>query len=120
MKPKALVIEDNRNMANAFGEALEQAGYEAVVVNNGVSALSMIAISTYHIILLDLHLPLINGDKLLERIRASAHMADTFVILATADAQMAQELDSSADLVLLKPVGFTQLRDMAKRMLPVS
>lgn len=119
MKPKALIIEDNRSMANAFREALEQAGYEVTVANDGVSALSMIAISSFHIILLDLHLPLISGDKLLERIRASAHMADTNVILVTADARMAEELGDSADLVLLKPIGFTQLRDITKRMMPV-
>lgn len=119
IKPKALIIEDNVNMANAFEEALEQAGYDVAVANDGVAALSMIPTSSYHIILLDLHLPLINGDKILDVIRASVHMAKATVILVTADDRMAEELRDRADLVLLKPVGFTQLRDMAMRMLPV-
>jgi hypothetical protein len=40
------------------------------------------------------------------------------VIIVTADARRAKELQDAADLVLLKPIGFMQLRDIAKRMLP--
>lgn len=118
MKPKALVIEDNRNMANAFLEALELAGYDVQLAHDGVTALSKIAIERFDLILLDIHLPLIKGDKLLEKIKRSVHMASVRVILVTADDRMAEEMRDDADLVLLKPIGFTQLRDIAIRMKP--
>lgn len=115
MKPRALIIEDNRNMAHAFEEALEQAGYENELVFNGADALSKILLRKYDIVLLDVHLPYITGDMLLEKIREGLH-PDTKVILVTADAAKAEELRDSADLVLLKPIGFTQLRDIASRI----
>jgi DNA-binding response OmpR family regulator len=118
MKPRALIIEDNRNMAHAFEEALEQAGYDNELVFNGVDALSRILLNKYDIVLLDVHLPYITGDILLEKIREGVH-PDTNVILVTADAAKAEELRATADLVLLKPIGFTQLRDIASRMLRV-
>jgi hypothetical protein len=40
-------------------------------------------------------------------------------MLASADALMAQSMRRDADLVLLKPVSFSQLRDLAKRLYPV-
>jgi DNA-binding response OmpR family regulator len=118
MKPRALIIEDNRNMAHAFEEALIQAGYEPELVFDGAEALSKVLLNKYGIVLLDVHLPYITGDVLLERIRKSIH-SDTNVILVTADSAKAEELREDADLVLLKPIGFTQLRDIASRMLRI-
>jgi hypothetical protein len=40
------------------------------------------------------------------------------VVIATADPQMADELQDRSDLVLLKPVSFNQLRDLAARLAP--
>ena len=48
------------------------------------------------------------------------HMTDSNVILATADDRKAEELQGVADLVFLKPIGFTQLRDIAKRMIALT
>ena len=115
MKPRALIIEDNRNMAHAFEEALEQAGYDNELVFNGADALSRILLNKYDIVLLDVHLPYVTGDILLDKIREGVH-PDTKVILVTADAAKAEELRETADLVLLKPIGFTQLKVIASRI----
>jgi hypothetical protein len=38
------------------------------------------------------------------------------VVIATADAQMGENLRGEADLVLIKPITFTQLRDLTFRL----
>ncbi len=48
---------------------------------------------------------------------AIGRLAEVYVILATADAQVAEELRSQADLVLLKPISFFQLNQLAERFL---
>ena len=116
MKPQALIIEDDKNMANAFAEAVALAGYGVQVANDGLVALSMVRSQSFHFVLLDLHLPGMTGEHILEKIREMPHMAGANVVLATADDRKAEELQGTADLVFLKPVGFTQLRDIAKRM----
>ena len=117
MKPQALIIEDDKNMANAFAEAVTLAGYNVHTANDGLVALEMLKSQTFHFVLLDLHLPGMTGEEILEEIREMPHMAESNVILATADDRKAEELQGVADLVFLKPVGFTQLRDIAKRMI---
>ena len=118
MDPLALVIEDNINMANAFKEAVIQAGYEVHVATDGLTALALLKNETYNFVLLDLHLPGIKGDGILRNIRSMPHLEHTKVVLATADDRMADELDAEADLVFLKPVGFHQLTEIASRFLP--
>ena len=120
MKPQALIIEDDKNMANAFAEAVTIAGYHVQVVNDGLVALDIIKDRPFHFVLLDLHLPGMTGEHLLEQIREMPHMAGAHVILATADDRKAEELQGVADLVFLKPVGFTQLRDIARRIIALT
>jgi hypothetical protein len=42
-------------------------------------------------------------------------LSKTLVILATADYRTAEDLRDEADLVLLKPISFKQLRDLTAR-----
>jgi DNA-binding response OmpR family regulator len=118
IKPNALVIEDHKNMASAFAEALELAGYKAQTTDNSISAGMMLAATKFDLVLLDLHLLYGEGEQILQKIRSVPGLSETQVIIVTADARRAKELQDAADLVLLKPIGFMQLRDIAKRMLP--
>ena len=53
-------------------------------------------------VVLDLHLPNVDGSTILKAIHSNERFTQTAVILATADAQMADGLRGKADLVLLK------------------
>jgi CheY-like chemotaxis protein len=63
-------------------------------------------------------MPDIDGNIILAQIRADERLSAVNVILATADAVFAQALQSQAELVLLKPVSFSQLTDLASRFHP--
>lgn len=116
--PVALIIEDDESLATVFSMALQMAGFETEIARNGNVALSRLAEITPGLILLDLHLPHVAGQDILRQIRAEERLTSTWVILATADAIMAEGLRGEADLVLLKPISVTQLRDLAKRLFP--
>jgi hypothetical protein len=58
----------------------------------------------------------VQGTEILNGIRSDPRLAGTRVIVATADPRLAEVLHEQADLVLLKPIGFHQLRDLAVRM----
>ena len=70
------------------------------------------------LVILDIHMPKVTGDILLKQIRSDERLKDTRVFLATADANMASQLKDLAELVLLKPIGFSQLKDLAERFRP--
>ena len=116
--PFALIIEDDPNLATIFAEALQMAEFETEIVHDGKAALAQLAATTPTVVILDLHLPHVSGQKILQQIRADGRLTKTWILLTTADALMAESLQEEADLILLKPISFHQLRDLAKRLRP--
>ena len=113
----AFIIEDEQDLATIFAEALRAAGFTTEIIARGDTALDRLAQTVPEIVLLDLHLPGVDGQEILHQIRADARLKSTKVILASADAALSQALDAEADLTLLKPISFSQLRDLTKRLL---
>lgn len=112
-KPLVLIVEDDPQLVTIFATAMEMAGYEAITAEDGRVALDKLAALTPDVILLDVHLPLVSGDELLRHIRADARLKDARVILSTADSRIAAQLREEASLVLLKPVSFKELIELA-------
>ena len=116
-KPLALIIEDNVDQNLIFTTALKNAGYETISIEDGLTAQEQLAVLTPTVVVLDLHLPGVHGEELLRQIRSTPHLSNVRVILATADAALGAQLQSQVDLVLLKPISFTQLNQLAGRFL---
>jgi CheY-like chemotaxis protein len=117
-KPLAIVVEDNADQNLVFTMALNKAGYATQSVHNGTDAQKLLNEVVPHIVILDLHMPDIDGNIVLAQIRSDKRLAKVNVILATADAAFADALEAEAELVLLKPVSFSQLSDLASRFNP--
>ena len=115
-QPLALVIEDDWDLSTIFAEALKAAGFEAEVIRDGGQAVHHLQATVPSVVILDLHLPTVSGADLLEQIRADERLTNTRILVTTADARMAEILEEKADLVLVKPISFSQLRDLAKRL----
>jgi DNA-binding response OmpR family regulator len=117
-KPLALIIEDDRNLADIFTYALQAAGFETVTIQDGKTARTRLADTVPAMVVLDLHLPYISGETLLRQIRADERLAKTQVILTTADGLLASYLRENVELVLLKPISVSQLSQLAARLRP--
>jgi CheY-like chemotaxis protein len=114
--PLALVVEDNLDADSIFSEALKAAGFEVEIIGAGDKALERLAVTTPALVALDMHLPHVAGPDILRYIHAEPRLAEMQVIIITADASMADTLYDQVALVLLKPISYSQLRDMAKRL----
>ncbi|MCA9945533.1 MAG: response regulator [Ardenticatenaceae bacterium] len=112
----ALIIEDDPDLVQIFSQALTLSGYQTHPVSDGNQALEWLAEFVPDVVVLDLHLPGVSGRTILGKIRGDGRLANTRIILATADHLTADELRDSADLVLLKPISFKQLRDLSSRL----
>ena len=119
-KPLAYIVEDSKDTVTIFRGALELADYEVEVAYDGATAQQRLTEIVPDLIVLDLHIPNVSGDIVLKQIRADERLKNTRVFLATADANMAEQLRDQAEIVLLKPIGFSQLRDLADRFKPGS
>ena len=116
-KPLALIIEDHADQNIVFTTALKKAGYSTESILDGITAQKRLLEIAPQLIILDLHIPGISGDALLEQVRNDPRLENALVILATADAALADVLQPQADLVLLKPISFAQLSELASRFL---
>lgn len=117
-KPLALIIEDDHKLSDIFSLSLQAAAFETEIVSDGERARQRLAELQPALVVLDLHLPFVSGETLLQEIRADRRLAVTRIIVTTADALLAERLRGKADLVLLKPVSPAQLRDLASRLRP--
>ena len=115
MENLAFVIEDDEDLSNIFTEALKAAGFQVETIRDGIIAQQRIKEASPELIILDMHLPHVDGATLLTQIRSEEHLKETRVLLATADALLGDYYRGEADSVLIKPVSFSQLRDLTAR-----
>ena len=66
---KLLVVEDERMLCDTIAKSLHHAGYEVDCCYDGAEALERLLIEQYDLIVLDLHLPGMDGMEVLERLR---------------------------------------------------
>ena len=109
---------DDHALAAIFSQALRAAGFEVETTPTVEAALAKLATSAPLVVTLDLHLQHTKGNAILHYIRSEARLAQVNVVITTADSAMAEELQDQADFVLVKPISFVQLRDLAMRLKP--
>ena len=117
--PFALVIEDDKDVAELYSRVLESRGFSTEITRTGQAALERLAVTAPAVVLLDLSLPPdISGTDVLRQIRADKRLAETRVIVVTGYPDKAEIVRDEADLVLLKPVEVGQLSDVLARLRP--
>jgi DNA-binding response OmpR family regulator len=83
MKQKIAIIEDESAIAEMYRFKLEQSGYEVRCAYNGKAGLELIESFRPALILLDLMLPEMSGDDVLEKVRATDWGRDIRVLVLT-------------------------------------
>lgn len=82
--PKLIaIIEDDQPIAQMYKFKLEAAGFKTAVAENGKVGLETIEKDKPDLILLDLRMPVMSGDEMLEKLRQTDWGADIRVIVLT-------------------------------------
>ena len=112
-QPLAFIIDDHGDSATIFSEAMRIAGFAIEVIQSGSEALARLQEMAPDVVVLDLCLPGVAGTEILRRIRTVERLAKAHVIVVSADPILAGDTMKLADQVLIKPIGFIWLRDLA-------
>ena len=113
---KILVVDDEAGIRFSLEEALTREGYEVLTAESGELALEKISEQKFDLVLIDLHLPNLNGMTVLSEIRKRS--PETVVIVLTAHASLetaVEALRQGAHDYLFKPCKTTELRESVRR-----
>jgi DNA-binding response OmpR family regulator len=117
---RVLVVEDERPLAAALARWLRRQGMVVDVAHDGEVALAKARSGPYDVVVLDRHLPVLDGDEVCRKLVARG--AETRILMLTAAGstqQLVDGLDLGADDYLGKPVVLAELgarlRALARR-----
>jgi heavy metal response regulator len=107
---RLLVVEDEAKLARFIQQGLQEEGYAVDVANTGEMGLAMALERVHDVIILDIHLPQMDGLRVLQELRQAR--VTTPVLLLTVRATIEDKvlgLDAGADDYLTKPFAFQEL-----------
>lgn len=112
---RILIVDDDEDILESL-EALLQVTYQVVTARNGREALRiLLADSAFDAVVLDLMMPVMDGQTLLEQLAAHGVTVPVILVSARDDVGVVAAAMNTADF-LLKPVDIRILRDKIARV----
>jgi DNA-binding response OmpR family regulator len=122
---RVLVVEDERDLADAIVRGLRREGMAVDVAYDGSTGHEMAFVTRYDVLVLDRDLPGMHGDEICEQLAQSGTL--TRVLMLTASATVSERvagLSRGADDYLPKPFAFDELvarvRALGRRATPLA
>lgn len=112
---RILVAEDHRVNQRMLGIYFDRNGITHTIVNNGAEALDAVQSGEYDLILMDLHMPIMDGATATRKIRAFVASNQRkpiriVAVSATSDVSLREYSDAGFDGTLQKPINFETLK----------
>jgi CheY-like chemotaxis protein len=103
-QPRVLMVEDHPDIAELYQLKLQLDGYRVAVASNGVTGLELARSLKPDVLLLDLHVPQLDGLEVLAALREDETTRDQLVVVFTEDdnpklIQEARRLEAAAYLL---------------------
>ena len=119
MTMRVLIVDDDRDHAESVADILEMRGYAVALAASGEQGVGLFRASDYHVVLMDVKLPGMNGVETFaefKRIRPSAR-----VLMMTGfsvEELVAEAVGNGALGVLQKPFAVSELLETLERVKP--
>jgi signal transduction histidine kinase len=108
---KILVVEDNKVNQIVTQKLLENNGLSCEIAEDGYEALKKVKSSTYDIILMDIHMPGINGFETTEQIKALGIITPIIALTASDKYEIADDITTyKMNDILIKPFEIEDLK----------
>ncbi len=120
MSKSILAIDDSNSVRNIIEFALKSRGYNVTSAIDGQTALKLIEDSQFDLVVLDIHMPILDGLSLLKIVRELPDGAALPILVLTTEGQEADRdraLALGATDYLVKPFKPTELLDRVEKLL---
>lgn len=115
-----LIVDDETALARMFGRLLQGIGYQVTVQTESIKALEIFELdpSSFHVVLVDLHMPQPGGIEVAQRIRESRPDVPIFIMSGFSDSiENALTKDLGTVGILQKPITRETLAKELRRVL---
>ncbi|HZH04813.1 MAG TPA: response regulator [Myxococcaceae bacterium] len=112
---RVLVVDDERDVADALGELLGE-HYAVIVAYDGTEALGLLETGGADLIVLDLMMPVMSGEALMSELQARGLTVPVILASAAADLQERARRSSANDFIA-KPFDFEELERKVARLI---
>lgn len=106
---RILLVEDDRALRTAVVSALIEDGYVAEAVPDGIQAAQRLRGADFHLVLLDLGLPFVDGWSILAQLEGRPQPSVIVISARGEEGDKVRALDLGADDYLTKPFGADEL-----------
>ena len=100
---RILIVEDDFDIQELLQNFLQEAGYQTAVAKDGLEAVSMFSKEGFHLILLDIMLPKIDGFTVCELIRRQSQIPIIMLTALSGEEEQIRGLDLQVDDYITKP-----------------
>lgn len=100
---KIMIIEDDKSIRTELKELLQNNGYEVVVLENFEHSLNEILSASPDLVLLDINIPIMNGELLLQKLRKASNIPVIMVTSKNTEIDEALSISYGADDYITKP-----------------
>lgn len=117
---RVLVVEDHVINQTIIRELLQESGFIVDVAGDGSSAVAATQSTAYDVVLMDIHMPIMDGVEATRLLRADPRTKDLPIIALTADAMLESQEEFRAagmDDVVAKPINVERLLATVQRHL---
>jgi two-component system cell cycle response regulator DivK len=118
--PKILLVEDNEDNRDMLSRRLKRKNFDVVIAVDGEEACVKTQAERPDLVLMDLHLPVLDGWEATRRLKSAAETRDIPVIALTADAMSGDRekaVEAGCDDYDTKPVELPRLLDKIEALL---
>jgi PAS domain S-box-containing protein len=118
--PKILLVEDNDINRDMLSRRLERKGYQVIVAVNGEESVAKTISDRPDLVLMDLHLPILDGWEATRQIKTNPQTQNIPVIALTADAiagEREKALEAGCDDYETKPIDLPRLLEKITKLL---
>jgi DNA-binding response OmpR family regulator len=116
MPDHVLVVDDDRDLAEALAMILTTYGFEAEAVHDGDEALAAVSARMPSLIILDMLMPRMSGWEFAREFAARYGRAAKIVVVSAAENARQRAAEIAADGVLSKPFDLQQLIELVARL----
>lgn len=115
---KILLVDDEARMVTLLKSALAHRGHEVTGVNDGQTAIDLVAHEPFDLVITDLRMEPVDGMAVISGVRERSPGTQVVVLTAYGDVQTAvQALQSGAYHYLTKPVNFDEVAHVVEQAL---